>query len=88
MRKVDPSLLAEINTLTAGQQADREIDVIIRTRGQMRPSERVEIEKTGGQISSVLGDIAVARVPVGRIADIARLDFVIYMEKAKKMYPK
>ncbi len=87
-KKMDPSLLAEVNKLPAEQQADREIDVIIRTSGQIGPSERAVIEKMGSQISSVLGDIVVARVPVGRIIDIARLDFVIYMEKSKKLYPK
>ncbi len=87
-RKVDPSLLAQINNLPTDQRTGQEIDVIIRTKGQMSAFERAQIEKMGGPVSSVLGDIAVARVPVGRIADIARLDFVIYIEKAKKVYPK
>ncbi len=88
MKKVDPSLLVEINKLPAEQQADGWIDVIIRTSGQIGPSERAEIERMGGRISSVLGDVVVARIPAGRIIDIARLDFIIYMEKAKKLYPK
>jgi len=86
--KLDPSLLIEVNRLTSQQQADREIDVLIRTRGSLDLSRREAIEKRGGRISSVLGDISTARIPAGRIEDVAGLEFVISIEKAKRLQPK
>lgn len=86
--KLDPSLLIEVNRLTSQREADREIDVLIRTRGPVDPSRRAEIEKRGGRVGSTLGDISTARVPAGRMEDVAQLEFVIFIEKAKRLQPK
>lgn len=82
--KIDPSLLAEIERLKAGPEANQEIDVLIRTKKEIDPTEREAIEKQGGRVGSVLGNILTARVPAGSVKRISDLDFVLYIERSKK----
>ncbi len=42
------------------------------------------IEKEGGKIGSVIGDIMTVKIPVKALSKIADFDFVVYIEQAKK----
>lgn len=84
MNKIDPSILIEIKKHESIQQADQEIEALIRTKREVTAVEKGVIEKEGGRIGSVIGDIVTVRVPVKALSKIADLDFVIYIEKAKK----
>lgn len=82
--KIDPSLLIEIKKLESAQQIDVEVEVLIRTKKVISAVETGKMEKEGVKIGSIIGDILTARIPVKAIPKIADLDFVIYIEKAKK----
>lgn len=82
--KIDPSLVMEIERLKSAQQLNEEIEVIIRTKAKISATERAEIERNGGKIGSVIGDIFTARIPAQAISKIAGLKFILYIEKSKK----
>ena|SRR5581483_3056320 len=82
--KLDPALLVEMEN-GRSDRPDREINLLIRTRKPVDDAEKGEIEKRRGKIGSVIGDIVTLRAPVDSIPAIADLDFVVYIEKAKKM---
>lgn len=82
--KIDPSLLIEIKKLESAQQIDIEVEVLIRTKKEISAVETGKMEKEGVKIGSIIGDILTARIPVKAIPKIADLDFVVYIEKAKK----
>lgn len=82
--KIDPSLLMEIEKYKSTQQIHSEVAVLIRTKKEVDAMGREAIEKEGGRIGSVIGDIMTAKVPVMAISKIAAFDFVVYIEKAKK----
>lgn len=84
MNKVDPSILIEIKKFESTQQTDQEIEALIRTKKEVTAVEKGLIEKEGGKIGSVIGDIVTVRIPVKGISKIADFDFVVYVEKAKK----
>ena len=81
---MDPSLLIEMDRLKSAQQLNEEIEVIIRTKEEISAAERVEIERNGGKIGSVIGDIITARIPAHAISKMASMEFIVYIEKAKK----
>lgn len=82
--KIDPSILLDIKRLKASHRMNEVIEVIIRTKKEITATEKAEIERNGGKISSVIGDIFTAKIPAQAISKIANLDFVVYIEKAKK----
>ena len=82
--KLDPALLVEMEN-GRSDRPDREINLLIRTRKPVDDAEKGEIEKRRGKIGSVIGDIITLRAPLDSIPAIADLDFVLYIEKAKKM---
>jgi len=84
MNKIDPYLLIEIEKLKSTQQTDREVAVLIRTKKEITTDEKGIIEKEGGKIGSVIGDIMTVKIPVKALSTIADLDFVVYIEQAKK----
>jgi|GEM_PF-3454663 len=81
--KMDAGLQMEIHRQRA-EQPDREIAVLLRTRKEINAAERTLLESKGVKIGSVLGDIATARIPANAIADIAALEFVVFIEIAKR----
>ncbi|MGB3941038.1 MAG: hypothetical protein WBK96_06065 [Candidatus Manganitrophaceae bacterium] len=85
MEKIDPMLRMEIERLASLARTDEEIDLLIRTRMEINPSERAEIEKRGGKIGSVIGDILTVRIEAGAVLEIADLEFVVSIEKAKRL---
>jgi hypothetical protein len=81
--KVDPALLAEMEGAPS-VQPEKKIGVLVRTKKKIDEIEKKEIEKRGGEIGSVIGDVASLQLPIEAVPSIAALDFVISIEKAKK----
>jgi hypothetical protein len=88
IEKIDPALRIEIDKLASGRPSGREIDILIRTAGPIDQAQRRELETRGCEIRSVIGNIVTARAPAKNVKDIAGLTFVVYIDKAKKLYPK
>lgn len=84
MNKIAPLILIEIKKHESSQQTDQEIDALMRTKKEISAVERGAIEKEGGRIGSVIGDIVTVKIPMKALSKIADLDFVVYIEKAKK----
>jgi hypothetical protein len=82
--KIDPALWVEMES-GRSDRSGREIGLLIRTKKEIDAAERGEIEKRNGKIGSVIGDIVTARAPIDAVPAIAGLDFVVYIEKAKRM---
>ncbi len=82
--KIDPALRIELEGLKSGGNPDREINVLMRTEKELTPGEREALEKEGAKISSSSGNILSARVRLGSIENISRLEFVTYIEKSRK----
>lgn len=81
--KIDPALSVEMENGRSGG-ADQEIGLLVRTKRPIDDAEKGEIEKRG-KIGSVIGDIVTLRAPIDSIPAIASLDFVAYIEKAKRL---
>lgn len=86
--KIDPSLLVEVNKFKDSSRSDKEIEVLIRTKEKITSREVATLEEKGAKVGSVIGNILTAKIPVQTIKDIAELDFIIYIEKAKKVLLK
>ncbi len=82
--RIDPAIMADLEGLKSGRIPDREIDVLIRTERGLTEGERTALERNGVVINSSIGNVLSARVRLGSIEDISRLEFVTYIEKARK----
>jgi len=82
--RIDPAIMADLARLKSGENPNREIDVLIRTERALTAGERTVLERNGAHISSSIGNVLSARVPLGSIEGISRLEFITYIEKAKK----
>lgn len=82
--KIDPLIMIDLEELKSGGNPDRVIDVLIRTEKELTPGERAALEKEGAKISSSIGNVLSARVRLGSIENISRLEFVTYIEKSRK----
>jgi hypothetical protein len=88
MNKLSPALRFELRGQKAGDQTGRWLDILIRTAGPIDEAQRNRLEEKGCEIRSIFGDIVTGRALSGNIRDIAGLDFVLHIDKAKKLYPK
>lgn len=82
-KKIDPSLLIELECMETSGQLANEVSVIIRSESVLNAEQRSEIERNGGKINSIAGDILTAVIPGSNIPAIADLKFILYIEKSK-----
>ncbi|SRR5579884_1176791 len=82
--KIDPALLMKMKQLQRDRQMDQEISILVRTQREIDATQREAIEERGGKIGSVLGDVFTATLPARSLPAISRLEFVLYIEMAKK----
>lgn len=78
--KIDPALSM---TLQDPGTAGQDIDVLIRTRGEIDATQRAALEGRGARIGSVIGDVVTATIPVSAVSGIAGLEFVMRIELSK-----
>ena len=78
--KIDPALSM---TLQDPGTAGQDIDVLIRTRGEIDATQRAALEGRGVRIGSVIGDVVTATIPVSAVSGIAGLEFVIRIELSR-----
>lgn len=83
-QKLDAALLFDVERSGSDSELDRPVDVLIRTRARITAEEKAIIEERGGRIGSITGDVLTATIPVRMLPDVAGLDFVVFVEKAKK----
>ena len=78
--KIDPALSM---TMQAPGSAKQDVDVLIRTRGEIDATRRAALEGRGARIGSVMGDVVTATIPVSAVSGIAGLEFVMRIELSK-----
>ena len=88
IEKLAPALRIEIDKRISGGHPEGAIEILIRTAGPIDQAQRRELEKKGCEIRSLLGNIATARAPARNILDIAGLEYITYMDIAKRLYLK
>jgi hypothetical protein len=86
--KLAPAILIQIESLNKECAGQELLKVIVRTKDEISSSQRKEIEGTGLTIASVFSNIFTAAGSYKSVIDTAGLDFVIYIEPAKKSDPK
>ncbi len=83
-RKFDPQILIKIEQPSGNKQ----FNVIVRTTTPIDASHKALLEQKGIEIGSIHGDIFTAIVSAKSLIEISKLDFVVYIEMAKKMRPR
>ncbi len=78
--KIDPALSMR---LREPRSAGQDVDVLIRTRGEIDAAGRAALESRGARIGSVIGDVVTARIPLAALPGIAGLDFVVRIELSR-----
>jgi|GEM_PF-3234168 len=86
--KIDPVLILQVRHLLSEQRGDEIVHVLIRLRGEATTVQRGAIEQKGGKIETALGDVLTVRVPAASVFEISDLDFITYIETAKKQRPQ
>ena len=79
--KIDAGILTDIKS---NQRAGQEVSILIKTKAEITAVQKGMIEKEGGRIGSVIGDIITVTTPIEAVSKIANFDFVVYIEKARR----
>lgn len=65
-----------------------QVDAILRCAGSLTDSQRGELEAAGARIRSTASDVLTAEIPVASLDRIADLDFVLYIDISRPLYPE
>lgn len=82
--KMDTSLNQKITSLEK-EDSDTIINFTGKTRGSINDQMKSELEGTGINIETAVGDIFTANGDVESVKKVSLLDFVVYLELAKKL---
>jgi len=82
MDKIDTGILMNMKS---NPQKGQEVSALIKTKSAITTVQQEMIKKEGGRIGSVIGDIVTVTMPIEAVSKIANLDFVVYIEKAKRL---
>lgn len=82
-RKIDSRLLAQINQ--SDLKAGETLSVLIRTQCPIQSNQQAQLEKAGVMVGTVVGDILTATLQVSAIFEVAKFEFIVYIEKARKV---
>ncbi|MGH7494364.1 MAG: hypothetical protein ACREOO_18485 [bacterium] len=83
-KKIDPRLRAEIHALNAESAKTRSFPVLIKFKTDLSATQKTELEKAGVYLHSQIGDIATAVLAADTISELAKKDYVIYLEASKE----
>jgi hypothetical protein len=87
-RKLDPSILMDLESLKKEEQVSKSLKIIVRTKGKIDDFQRKQIEEAGLSINSTLGDIFTATGSYTAVLKTASFDFVIYIALSRKLKEK
>jgi hypothetical protein len=62
------------------------IRLMLRSISSLKQSERQILEKIGCKISTVADEIIAVEVEAGKVAELANLDFIKYVEVSSPLY--
>ncbi|WP_433323153.1 hypothetical protein [Spirillospora sp. CA-294931] len=72
LRKLSPEAKRAVRA-AAAEDRD-EADVLMRTTRELSADQRATLRSVGATVRTVAGDVSTARVPVGGLEALARLD--------------
>lgn len=81
--KIDPRLRAEIQGLKAETSQHRSFPVLIKFRAALSAAQKAELDEAGVRLLSQIGDMATAVLSPQTISELAKKDYVIYLEASK-----
>ncbi len=64
------------------------VTVLIRISGSLESQGQSQLEAIGGEIRTVAGDILTARIHLRELLQLAKLDFVSFIEISSPLYPE
>ncbi len=83
-QKIDPRLRAEMQGLRAQGALLQGLPVLIKFKSPLSPEQESELRKTGVRVLGQAGDVATAVVAPEAISELAKRDYVIYLEASKE----
>ncbi len=86
--KLDPKLLHRLAELSDLRQLDQQLPVLVRTVSELSPDQERLLERLGMTIRSKSGTILSATISAVSIPDVAKLEFIMRIELAKKLKPR
>jgi hypothetical protein len=63
------------------------IEVLGRADGPIDEPRRLKLAKAGAEVGTVTGDLFTARIPVRKLGEVARLDFVKSLQLSQEREP-
>lgn len=82
VEKMSPSLQKRLRELEATGGGAERLDLLLGLKAAPTEAEKNRLRQDGALLRSIVGAIAAATVPAGRIPAISRLDFVETLEPA------
>ncbi len=83
-RKIDPRLRLEMQGVQAKRSGQKNYPVLIKFKTPLSGAQKSELEKNHVRLLSQTGDIATALLPAPAISELAKKDYVIYLEWSKE----
>jgi hypothetical protein len=80
-RKLDPELQYALEQHQSGQAR-----VLLTTEHPLGHEEQLQLEREGYQVTSTFGTVVSGTVPLERVPGVASLDFVDYVELARRLH--
>jgi hypothetical protein len=84
--KCDPALRQQMTNL-ARSGGSEVLSIFGRCSSPFDDQMRQQLSNAGAETQTTTGEIFTARVPSGRVVDVARLVFVTHLELSKTAYP-
>lgn len=80
--------MTKFNLLEANLEPTAELNLLLRTDGELNARQLKQLEEAGTRIRTAAGDIITVTTTAERLNDIAALDFVVYIELSAPLYPE
>ncbi|MDZ7766502.1 MAG: hypothetical protein U5K00_19105 [Melioribacteraceae bacterium] len=84
--KLDHGLRMELEKNGAVESSEK-IQFLGKCNEEISEETKTMIEQTGVKVGTVTKDIFTASGTLDQIVDLAKLDFIKYLEKSKELYP-
>jgi hypothetical protein len=83
-QKIDPLLRAEMSDLNEESAKNKPFPVLIKFKTALTSAQKTEMSQAGVHLRSQIGDIATAVLSADAISELAKKDYVIYLEVSKE----
>ena len=82
--KLDPSLRAALKKETIQPQRAQSLQVLLKCAAPLSIVQRQQLAELGARVQAEAGTIVTATFPATALTEVAKLDYVIYLELSKE----